>query len=148
MRAMSSFVLAPVAAAKVFPVCLKSWKCRCPKPTVSRARFHAFVKVRRRRMSVFGPVRSNETGSAPTQVQMRLDLVDDVGRNGDAANACGRLRGTEDARTSGELLQLFDDVDPLPTPLTHIGASLQPPSAGSGCSRPELRGHSSPTTAT
>ncbi len=44
MRAINSRVLAPVAAARVLPVCRRSWKRRFGKPAFDRARSQTLRK--------------------------------------------------------------------------------------------------------
>jgi hypothetical protein len=55
MRCISSRVLAPVAAARVLAVSLRSWKWRSSSPTARRAFAHLIEKFPRRSMAPLGP---------------------------------------------------------------------------------------------
>ena len=55
-RAISSFRLAPVAAASVPPTCLRSWTCSSGAPALIRAAFQIGRKLDRRGGPQLAPV--------------------------------------------------------------------------------------------
>ena len=68
MRAMSSLVDAPVAAARVLLVWRRSWKCRCVTPVLTLASAHRRFQRRRESGSPSASVNNSAAGSGAVQV--------------------------------------------------------------------------------
>jgi hypothetical protein len=62
IRSISSLRLAPCAAAIVFPVCRRSWKCSSGRPTAPPARYQTSWKFDRRSRPPLGPTKTNPFG--------------------------------------------------------------------------------------
>ncbi len=65
MRDMSSFVLAPVAAGKVFPVCGRSWNRKCSSPSFDVVARHRSFQFARRNGAPIGPQKIKPSGPLP-----------------------------------------------------------------------------------
>jgi hypothetical protein len=110
--AISSFVLAPVAAASVLPVWRRSWKCSPLIPTALRARCQAACNVTLRNGRPEAPGKTSSSGSRfVLSARWRSRFGDNYRWDRNDSPAGVSLRRSEYEGAVAELLILLDDGD-------------------------------------